>query len=82
MIDVSRANSGAASYLDLLDDPAISVVTPHEPIVGGRDKRDVAGIDSLVSVFPAIHIDASIGQLAYDPLKRYANRMACVRLIR
>jgi len=72
MIDVSRANAGAANYLDLLDDPVISIITAQELIVGARDKRDVAGIDSLVSEFPVIHIDASIGQLAYDLLKRYA----------
>ena len=72
MVDVSRANSGAASYLDSLIDPAISIITAQELIVGARDKRDVAGIDSLVSAYPVIHVDASIGQLAYDLLKRYA----------
>ena len=72
MIDVSRGNAGAANYLDSLADPAISIVTAQELIVGARDKRDLAGIDSLVSAYPVIHIDASIGQLAYDLLKRYA----------
>src|ERR1700733_11510399 len=72
MVDVSRANTGAASYLDSLIDPAISIVTAQELIVGARDKRDVAGIDSLISAYPVIHVDASIGQLAYDLLKRYA----------
>jgi predicted nucleic acid-binding protein len=28
---------------------------------------------SIPSAFPIVHIDASIGQLAYDLLKRYAN---------
>jgi predicted nucleic acid-binding protein len=72
MIDAPRANANAASYLDSLNDPAISIVTAQELIVGARDKRDLAGIDSLVSAYPVIHIDASIGQLAYDLLKRYA----------
>src|ERR1035438_2298356 len=72
MIDASRANANAASYIDSLNDPAISIVTAQELIVGARDKRDLAGIDSLVSAYPVIHIDASIGQLAYDLLKRYA----------
>jgi hypothetical protein len=72
MVDASRANAGAASYLDSLNDPAISIITAQELIVGARDKRDLAGIDSLVSAYPVIHIDASIGQLAYDLLKRYA----------
>jgi len=72
MIDASRANANAASYLDSLNDPAISIVTAQELIVGARDKRDLAGIDSLVSAYPVIHIDASIGQLAYNLLKEYA----------
>jgi predicted nucleic acid-binding protein len=72
MIDVSRENSSAASYLDSLSEPAISIITAQELIVGARDKRDLAGIDSLVSTYPMIHIDAAIGQLAYDLLKRYA----------
>jgi predicted nucleic acid-binding protein len=72
MIDVSRGNAGAAGYLDSLSDPAISIVTAQDLIVGARDKRDLTGIDSLVSAYPVIHIDSSIGQLAYDLLKRYA----------
>ena len=47
-------------------------MTAQELIVGARDNRDLAGIDSLVSTYSVIHIDASIGQLAYDLLKRYA----------
>ena len=72
MIDVSRENANAASYLDSLSDPAISIVTAQELIVGARDKRDLVGIDSLISTYPVIHIDAAIGQLAYDLLKQYA----------
>jgi tRNA(fMet)-specific endonuclease VapC len=72
MIDVSRENASAASYVDSLSDPAISIITAHELIVGSRDKKDLLGIDSLVSAYPVVHIDAAIGQLAYDLLKRYA----------
>jgi predicted nucleic acid-binding protein len=54
MIDVSRRNEGAANYVDSLFDPAISIVTAQELIVGARDKRDLAGIDSLVSAYPVI----------------------------
>jgi predicted nucleic acid-binding protein len=72
MIDVSRENANAATYLDSLADPAISIVTAQELIVGARDKRDLAGIDSLVSAYPVIHIDAAIGRRAYDLLKQYA----------
>jgi predicted nucleic acid-binding protein len=72
MIDVSRGNASAASYLDSLSDPAISIITAQELIVGARDKRDLVGIDSLVSAYPVIHMDTAIGQLAYGLLKRYA----------
>jgi hypothetical protein len=72
MIDVSRGNANAAGYLDSLSDPAISIITAQELIVGARDKRDLVGIDSLVSAYPVIHRDTAIGQLAYDLLKRYA----------
>jgi predicted nucleic acid-binding protein len=72
MIDVSRENANAAAYLDSLSDPAISIVTAQELIVGARDKQDLAGIDSLVAEYPVTHIDAAIGQLAYGLLKRYA----------
>jgi len=72
MIDVSRGNPKAASFLDSLSEPAISIITAQELIVGARDKRDVACIDSLISMYPVMPIDADIGSLAYDLLKRYA----------
>ena len=72
MIDLSRENVDAANYLDSLSNPAISIVTAQELIVGARDKRDLYAIDSLVSTYRVIHIGAAIGQLAYELLKRYA----------
>jgi predicted nucleic acid-binding protein len=72
MIDVSRENSAAAAYVDSIIDPAISIITAQELIVGAKDNRDLRGIDSLVTSYPVIHIDAAIGQLAYDLLKRFA----------
>jgi predicted nucleic acid-binding protein len=72
MIDLSRGNADAANYVDYLSDPAISIVTAQELIVGARDKRDLNAIDSLVSAYRVIHIDNAIGQLAYELLKRYA----------
>ena len=63
MIDVSRENVNAASYIDSLSDPAISIITAQEFIVGAREKRDLVEIASLVSMYPVIHIDAAIGQL-------------------
>ena len=48
IIDVSGENADAANYLDSLSDPAISIVTAQELIVGERGKRDMYAIDSLV----------------------------------
>ena len=72
MIDLSRENAVAAGYFDALSDPAISIITAQELIAGARDERDLSAIDSLVSTYRVIHIDAAIGQLAYELLKRYA----------
>ena len=72
MIDVSRGNADAASFVDSLDDTAISIIIAQELIVGARDKRDVAGIDSFIATCPIEHIDAAIGLRAYDLLRRYA----------
>jgi len=72
LIEVSRGNEQAAGYVDSLDNLAISIITAHELIVGARDKRDLATIDSLVSVFALEHIDTAVGLLAYDLLKQHA----------
>jgi predicted nucleic acid-binding protein len=72
MIDLSRGNVDAANCLDSLGSPAISIITAQELIVGARDTRDLHAIDSLVSTYRVIHINAAIGQLAYELLKRYA----------
>jgi predicted nucleic acid-binding protein len=72
MIDLSRGNVDAANCLDSLGSPAISMITAQELIVGAKDTRDLHAIDSLVSTYRVIHINAAIGQLAYELLKRYA----------
>ena len=72
MVDLSRENAAAAGYLDALSDPAISIITAQELIVGARDKRNLYAIDLLVLSYRVIHIDATIGQRAYELLKRYA----------
>ncbi len=81
MIDLSREISEAAGYLDALSDPAISIITAQELIVGAKDKRDLHAIDSLVAAYRVIHVDSAIGQLAYELLKRYAvRRITNIRL--
>lgn len=72
MIDVSRGNDAVASFVDSLSDAVISIITAQELIVGARDKRDLQAIDSLISTYSVEHIDAAVGLLAYDLLKRHA----------
>jgi len=72
MVDVSRRNADAASYVDSLPDASIAIITAQELIVGARDKRDTAGIDSLVALYPVVHINSRIGERAYNLLMTYA----------
>jgi len=73
MIDVSRRNAAAATYLDSLDDITISIITAHEFIVGARNQRDADGIDGLIKTYPVqADLDARITGRAYQLLKRHA----------
>jgi len=73
LIDVSRGNMGAIQYVDRLAEPwAISQVTALELIVGARDKRDLATIDGLLSLYPVVPLSDSIGTGAYRMLQTYA----------
>jgi predicted nucleic acid-binding protein len=80
LIDVSRGNADAASFIDSLNHAAISIIPARELIVGARDKRDLPAIDSLISTYSVEHIDAAIGLLAYDLLKRHGNQTVSARL--
>ena len=73
MVDVSRRNAAAATYVDSLDDITISIITAHELIAGARNQRDADGIDSLIKAYP-VHadLDAKITGRAYQLLKRHA----------
>ncbi|MEK7751788.1 MAG: PIN domain-containing protein [Acidobacteriota bacterium] len=73
MIDASRRNAAAATYVDSLDDITISIITAHELIVGARNQRDADGIDSLMKTYPVqTDLDARITGRAYQLLKRHA----------
>src|SRR5438128_757675 len=73
MIDVSRRNAAAATYVDSLDAITISIITAHELIVGARNQRDADGIDSLIQAYPVqADLDARITGRAYQLLKRHA----------
>ena len=73
MIDASRRNAAAATYVDSLDDITIRIITAHELIVGARNQRDADGIDSLMKTYPVqTDLDARITGRAYQLLKRHA----------
>lgn len=73
LIDVSRGNPAAIKYVDSLVEPwALSQVTAMELIVGARDKRELATIDSFLAQYPVVPLSESIGAEAYRLLKTYA----------
>jgi hypothetical protein len=73
LIDISRGKQGAQEYVDALSDGwAISQVSALELIVGARDKKDLAKIDTFLSAFWVVPLRASIGERAYELLKLYA----------
>jgi hypothetical protein len=73
LIDVSRGNAAAIKYVDALEGPwSISQVTAMELIVGARDKRELATIDSFLAMYPVVPLSESIGVGAYQLLKTYA----------
>ena len=43
-----------------------------ELIVGARDKRELATIDSFLALYPVVPLSDSIGTRAYQLLKTYA----------
>jgi predicted nucleic acid-binding protein len=73
LIDVSRGNAAAIKYVDALPEPwPISQVAAMELIVGARDKRELATIDSFLALYPVAPLTDSIGKRAYQLLKSYA----------
>ena len=73
LIDISRGNPAAREYTDALPEGwAISQVSALELIVGARDKRDLADIDTFLSAFVIVPLRDSTGTRAYDLLKRYS----------
>lgn len=73
LIDVSRGDAPAIKYVDALPEPwSISQVTAMELIVGARDKRELATIDSFLALYQVIPLSESIGAEAYRLPKTYA----------
>lgn len=73
LIDVSRGNQAAISYVDGVTEPwFISRVTALELIVGARDKRDLVVIEAFLSLYSVVPLSDSIATRAYGLLKTYA----------
>jgi predicted nucleic acid-binding protein len=72
LIDLSRGNPAARKYIDALPEGwAISQISALELIVGARDNRDLADIDTFLSAFTIVPLGNSIGARAYQLVKRY-----------
>jgi predicted nucleic acid-binding protein len=73
LIDISRGKRAAREYVDAFTEGwAISQVSALELIVGARDKRDLADIDSFLSAYVIVPLRDSTGKRAYELLKQYA----------
>jgi len=73
LIDISRGKQAAREYVDAFTEGwAISQVSALELIVGARDKRDLANIDSFLSAYVIVPLRDSTGKRAYELLKQYA----------
>ena len=69
----SRGKPEAREYLDALPEGwAISQISTLELIVGARDKRDLAEIDTFLSAFVIVPLRGSTGTRSYELLKLYA----------
>ncbi len=73
LIDISRGNRATGEYLDALPEGwAISQISALELIVGARNNRDLADIDTFLSAYVVVPLRDSSGARAYKLLKRYA----------
>ena len=73
LIDISRGKAPARDYIDALPEGwAVSQISALELLVGARDKRDLADIDTFLSAYVIVPLQGLIGTRAYELLKLYA----------
>lgn len=73
LIDISRGKPAAREYVDALTEPwVISQISALELIVGARDKKELADIDTFLSAYPVAPLRNATGEKAYELLKLYA----------
>ena len=73
LIDISRGKAPARDYIDALPEGwAVSQISALELLVGARDKRDLADIDTFLSAYVIVPLRGLIGTRACELLKLYA----------
>ena len=71
LIDISRGKQAAREYIDALPEGwAISQISALELIVGARNNRDMADIDTFLSAYVVVPLRGSAGSRTYELLKR------------
>ena len=82
-IDISRGKPAAREYIDALPEGwAISQISALELIVGARDNRDLADIDTFLSAYVIVPLRGSAGSRAYDSSSGTRNLTAYTSSIR
>lgn len=74
LIDVSRGVPealGTLQQIEATDEPAISVITQMELIVGCRDSRELRSLERFLEGFRIFKLSEPISDLALDLLRRY-----------
>lgn len=74
LVDASRGVPEAVDYLERLwdeDEPAISVVTQMELIVGCRNRRELRSLETFLEEFSLYKLDGFVSDLAVNLLLRY-----------
>lgn len=74
LIDVARGAAVAVACLERLEEqgqPAISVVTEMELIVGCRNKRELRSLERFLARFRIVPLNPQISSTAVELLRRY-----------
>jgi predicted nucleic acid-binding protein len=74
LIDVSRDVAGAVDALQRItdeDEPAITIITQMELVVGCRNQRELRALDLFLQRFRILGLSEPISEKAIELLRRY-----------
>lgn len=71
IIDYLRGDEKAATYIQRLTSPMISIITEAEVYEGARDKKDLRRIEKTLASFTIIPVTPQICKVAIQILKQY-----------